>query len=297
MNVTFAQESQEFLLSDLFGGLASALEKDPATWEKWWCAHLELQEDVPLQELSALCRSFQQFIHESLQSVDHRIYVVEPRALFVFCRRVQQEDLFVILHDSLMAMPTELSSALSRCDIHQGRQDSVALSRLCRIASAQLPHGYRAVDIQPNKEEISAEMQALGEVFACEAAMRGKRVPPRVLLVEDDPFSRRMVSNAIKEKVRLITAQTNEEAFSRYLMHAPDVVFLDINLPDGSGFDLLNRIRRLDPKAFVIMFSGNGYLENVVRAFDGGARGFIAKPFAREQLYHYLDHWRQGCVA
>ena len=70
-------------------------------------------------------------------------------------------------------------------------------------------------------------------------------------------------------------------------------LILDINLPDVTGHDLLERILLIDPDAHVIMLSGNADQTNIVQAMSKGAKGFIAKPFElkelRDELHRLLD--------
>ncbi|HOO82434.1 MAG TPA: response regulator [Alphaproteobacteria bacterium] len=74
----------------------------------------------------------------------------------------------------------------------------------------------------------------------------------RVLLVEDDPVTRWMVRSALKKECEFVTAQSANNAFGLYASYQPDVVFLDIDLPDGNGHDVLKWIMRNDPGACVV---------------------------------------------
>lgn len=114
-------------------------------------------------------------------------------------------------------------------------------------------------------------------------------MPLHVMLVEDDPLTRRLVTGAFKENYALITAESAEEAVANYLLHAPDIVFLDIGLPDASGLQVLQSIMDSDPEAYVVMFSGNSYLDNVTTALGIGASGFVGKPFKKEKMRHYIE--------
>lgn len=129
---------------------------------------------------------------------------------------------------------------------------------------------------------------AVADVFVQSLAMRRARSPLHVMIVEDDTMTRRLVSSLLKEEHVLALAKDAESAIANYLIHAPDIVFLDINLPGQNGFEILGRILRMDPRAYVVMFSGNDQLETIVRSLLMGAKGFVAKPFDRERLAHYI---------
>jgi len=113
---------------------------------------------------------------------------------------------------------------------------------------------------------------------------------PRVLLVEDDPMTRFMVRKAIKNECELATAPEGNKVFSLYASYQPDIVFLDINLPDLNGYDVLEWIMDNDPGACVVMFSGNSDMDNIVSSMGYGAKGFVSKPFSKEKLLHYIHN-------
>lgn len=137
-------------------------------------------------------------------------------------------------------------------------------------------------------QESFQDVDALREVFAEVKKQRGRRKPAKIMVVEDDPLTRRVVVGILGEVNAMITAQNAKEAVMDYLLHAPDVVFLDIGLPGADGFAVLDHIMLADPNAFVVMFSGNDYPHNVKKAFAAGAKGFISKPFKKESLREYI---------
>lgn len=110
-----------------------------------------------------------------------------------------------------------------------------------------------------------------------------------VLIIEDDAFSRRLLENVLPKTVTVTGVESPDRALGKYAILMPDVLFLDINLPDVSGHELLERILAMDPQAYVIMISGDADRDNVVKAMSKGASGFIAKPFNRERVYEYLQ--------
>lgn len=121
------------------------------------------------------------------------------------------------------------------------------------------------------------------------AAKRAGRQEPAIMIIEDDPFSRRLVENVVGKQYRLTGLATADLALSTYANLAPDILFLDINLPDVTGHELLTRIMSMDPEAYVIMLSGNADKENIIHAMDRGAKGFVAKPFSRDKLFQYIE--------
>ena len=68
------------------------------------------------------------------------------------------------------------------------------------------------------------------------------------------------------------------EAVKQFKAESPAAVLLDIDLPDGSGLDVLREIKREHPEAIVIMITGNVQIENTISALRGGAYDFIGKP-------------------
>ena len=121
------------------------------------------------------------------------------------------------------------------------------------------------------------------------AALRSARGEPLVMMIEDDPFSRRLVSNVLQKEYKLAALENADGAVSAYSELAPDLLFLDINLPDVNGHELLEKIVAVDPNAYVVMLSGNADKGNIMQAMSRGAKGFVAKPFSRDKLFQYIE--------
>lgn len=118
---------------------------------------------------------------------------------------------------------------------------------------------------------------------------RERRAKTEVFVVEDDPFSRKMIKNAMPKDFELFLAKNGEEALQHYFLQAPDVLFLDIGLPDIDGHDVLRKILHHDPRAYIVMLSGKGDKKNLMKAVENGAKGFVGKPFTRERLLQYIE--------
>lgn len=118
---------------------------------------------------------------------------------------------------------------------------------------------------------------------------RKERKSIEVMIVEDDPFSQKLINYAIGNKYTLTMTHDGKGAIMNYIKKAPDILFLDIGLPDIDGQLVLKKIFEIDPDAFVVMFSGKGDKENVTKAIQTGAKGFVGKPFTQEKLIQYIN--------
>jgi len=144
------------------------------------------------------------------------------------------------------------------------------------------------------------EIGSLQEVFAEAKIRRRGRCPAYVLVVEDDTLTRRVVVGVLGENYAIITEENARGAIASYLLYAPDVVFLDIGLPDIDGFTALDQIMTVDPDAFVVMFSSHNDTQNINKALTAGAKGFVSKPFKKETLNSYIQdsgvHHHKSCA-
>jgi len=111
----------------------------------------------------------------------------------------------------------------------------------------------------------------------------------KVLLVEDDHIVQWMVKKTLKSDFELATAQDGSSALAMYHSYNPDVVLLDINLPGKNGEEVLEQIMESDPGANVVVVSSENNIEQIVTMIEGGARGFISKPFKKEKLIRYIN--------
>ena len=109
------------------------------------------------------------------------------------------------------------------------------------------------------------------------------------MVVDDDLFTQRLVKNSISKHGDVVFAADGCRALELYVAKAPDILFLDIELPDTTGHEVLEKIFQLDPHAFVVMLSGNGDRDNVLKAVEIGASGFVGKPFPRNRLCQYIE--------
>jgi two-component system KDP operon response regulator KdpE len=107
---------------------------------------------------------------------------------------------------------------------------------------------------------------------------------PLVLVVEDDRQMRRFLRTTLTAlDYRVIEAATVAEATTAITTHNPDVVLMDLALPDGDGIELTGRIRTWS-RVPVIVLSARGREEDKVAALDRGADDYLTKPFGVNEL-------------
>jgi two-component system, NtrC family, response regulator AtoC len=111
------------------------------------------------------------------------------------------------------------------------------------------------------------------------------RSNPKIVIVDDDPSIRFALTDALRSwNYDPLSAGTVAEATAMFNEGYPAAALLDIDLPDGSGLDVLERIKAENADTIVVMITGNVNLPNVLTALRGGAHDFVGKPVKLEEL-------------
>jgi len=106
-----------------------------------------------------------------------------------------------------------------------------------------------------------------------------------VLVVDDEEGILVALSHILADEgYRTIASTKGEEALALYREHLPDVVLLDIWLPDRDGLETLQAIRDIDPSAPVVMMSGHGTAATAVKSIKMGAYDYLEKPLSYDQV-------------
>jgi two-component system, OmpR family, KDP operon response regulator KdpE len=107
---------------------------------------------------------------------------------------------------------------------------------------------------------------------------------PVVLLIEDEPQMRRFLRAALTgHEYRLVEATSGLEGLSLATSHNPEVVLLDLGLPDIDGFEVTRRLREFTSVPIIVL-SARGREEDKVAALDAGADDYVTKPFGMNEL-------------
>jgi two-component system nitrogen regulation response regulator GlnG len=113
---------------------------------------------------------------------------------------------------------------------------------------------------------------------------------PTLLIIDDEPSVRYSFRRVFEEDgVEVLTASTAAEGLRQLRDHRPDVVILDLQLPDRSGLDVFHDIQLLDPKRPVIFITAHGTTETAIEAMKGGAFDYLVKPVDLDRLSQVLE--------
>lgn len=112
----------------------------------------------------------------------------------------------------------------------------------------------------------------------------------RVLVVDDAVFMRKTISGALLEAGFEVAgeAKTGVEAVKKYKELNPDVVTMDITMPDMDGINAIKKIKEYDPNCYIIVISAMGQDDMVKEALVAGAKNFLVKPLKMETIVDTL---------
>lgn len=113
----------------------------------------------------------------------------------------------------------------------------------------------------------------------------------RVLIVDDAVFMRMKLKDILEKNGYEVAgeAQNGQEAFEQFQTTSPDLVTMDITMPEVDGLTSLKMIREFDPAARVVMCSAMGQQAMVMDAIRAGAVDFIVKPFDTDRVIKAID--------
>jgi len=113
----------------------------------------------------------------------------------------------------------------------------------------------------------------------------------RVLIVDDAAFMRMMIKNIISKNGYEVVgeAENGQAAVELYKQHKPDLVTMDITMPEMNGIEGVKAIRSIDPGANIIMCSAMGQQAMVMEAIQAGAKDFIVKPFQQDRILQAIE--------
>src|SRR5690625_74557 len=113
----------------------------------------------------------------------------------------------------------------------------------------------------------------------------------RILIVDDAAFMRMMIKDIlIKNNFEVVgEAQDGSEAVEKYKDLTPDLVTMDITMPEKDGITALKEIRQINPEARIVMCSAMWQQAMVIDAIQAGAKDFIVKPFQSDRVIEAIE--------
>src|SRR6476659_8789884 len=116
-------------------------------------------------------------------------------------------------------------------------------------------------------------------------------MPRSILIIDDEESIRKSLSGALKDEgYRVNSASSGREGLDALRAERPDVVLLDIWMPEMDGLETIKQLKSEWPDQLVIMMSGHGNIETAVKATKLGAFDFIEKPLSLERLLVLLGN-------
>lgn len=113
----------------------------------------------------------------------------------------------------------------------------------------------------------------------------------RIMIVDDSLIIRMNLKRIIEKQGYEVVAEAvnGQEAIEKYMSTQPDLVTMDITMPQLDGISALQRIHMLDKNACIVMISALGQEVKIIEAMNKGARHYIIKPFKEETVTNVID--------
>lgn len=149
----------------------------------------------------------------------------------------------------------------------------------------------------PQQQQDLAEEAVIGEsqltsngyfvrINKSAPSRKPRRTPPAVLVVEDDMVTATLITRVLSANGYMVRQAANREQIVDGLKTSPDMVILDVLMPDANGFDILNRIRQhgVLKDLPVLMLTSLGALDDILKGLKLGANGYLTKPAKSKAL-------------
>ncbi len=117
-----------------------------------------------------------------------------------------------------------------------------------------------------------------------------ERMTFRTLVVDDSSFQRTIVSDTLDERFEVVgTAENGKQAISKFEEFEPDVITMDIIMPEMTGIEALREIKRRSPETVIVMCTSVEQEEKMREAAKAGADGYVTKPISETKLLEEFD--------
>lgn len=222
-------------------------------------------------------------IKECFKDLEGRLLHFADHDMVIISRLTTRKS-YEIFCDSLAGLSLVECLADKLCAIYELPADAPAIKNFMieKATKKDVVNVASVMKVNPRAEFV--ELPIAPNLIASLKSRRQNRAEIIIQIIEDDMFSQRIAYNILRDKATVLASYTGQQALSSYVTQAPDLVFLDIGLPDIDGQRILERLLQYDPMAHIVMLSGNGSKENILKAVNTGAKGFIGKPFSHQKI-------------
>ncbi len=113
----------------------------------------------------------------------------------------------------------------------------------------------------------------------------------KILFVEDDVELLNLLVDTLSLyfKINAIVAYNGEDGFEQYLIHKPDLIISDLNLPGMCGLEMIEKIREIDNIVKIMVLTGFGETDRLIRATTVGLCGFFLKPIKLQDIINKIE--------
>jgi len=169
-------------------------------------------------------------------------------------------------------------------------RELLANGDVSRVRSALIRRAEELQDEMDRQLKLHKRLQE--RIMIIHEEDRCMTMKPTVLIVDDSAFMRKILGEILANHGYELVgeAATGEEGIKQYAKLRPNLVILDIHMPEGlDGFEAAKQMKAIDSSANIVMCSAKGQVENVLTSFLSGARAFIVKPFQSESMLDALS--------
>lgn len=119
---------------------------------------------------------------------------------------------------------------------------------------------------------------------------------PKILIVDDNDLMRTLLRGILRHEEYLVVGEAKNGVAALEMVERikPDIVCMDVMMPEMDGLEALQGIKAAHPEVLVVMITGNPSVENVQGSIQGGASGFIVKPFNAAKVLDTLNRVMQA---
>lgn len=279
--LVITQHAEHRLLNDLKNSLRHAPARK--------CFSLELSKAGSPR--SAVLETVLRVLDDTPNSYMAQVYICADMDIFILIQGFMQrhfQDFVAVLSQELGIPDLDRYTQIYEIGLHWRTLENLCSQKLDAIDN-DLLQAQTALRREENRRKTDAILEGLDiEAISTLARRRADNPEARILIADDDQLTRALAGNALGPPLQTHFAHNGKETLRHYIRLAPDVLFLDIGLPDINGHLVLESLMHIDPDAYIIMLSGRRDKANIVRALESGAQGFIGKPFTRIKLFEYV---------